>query len=95
MLYEFGTSLQSARAFAEISFDLSRSTIVSVTIEDAERNVVEVLIEGMVPNGHHNVVWSGTLSREREFFVVVDTATIHQTQRGKQIGGPEIRGLQK
>ncbi len=82
MLLELGRDRESSGSYAEISFELSHATIVSIIVEDLEDESFEVLIEGLMPEGHHDVTWSGTLSHGHDFFLVVDTPTSHQVEPG-------------
>ena len=85
MRLELGGDRGSPAAHAEISFDLPHPTIVSVTVEDAEEDVFEVLIEGLMPEGHHDLTWSGSLPHGHDFFLVVDTPTSHKVEPGHSI----------
>jgi hypothetical protein len=85
MNLELGVDKTKADAYATISFDLTHDTIVSVTIEDGEEHVVEVLIEGLMHEGHHEVKWFGRDPRDSDYYLVLDTPTCHHVEPGHVI----------
>lgn len=86
MQHKLGIDPQSARSFAEVAFDLPEATVVSITVEDSRKHVVEVLIQGLMPKGHHEVTWSSSLTGDDDFVVVLDTPTRHRVIHGKPAG---------
>ena len=80
-----GGNPESTGSVARISFDLSHATIVSITVENAEEESFEVLVEGLMPEGHHDVTWSGLLPHGHDFFLVVDTPTSHWVEPGHSV----------
>jgi hypothetical protein len=85
MNLELGVEKKTADAHAAISFDLTHDTVVSVTLEDDASHVVEVLVEGLICEGHHEVKWFGKKSGKRDFFLVLDTPTSHHVEPGHAI----------
>ena len=85
MQLRLGGNHESPDSVAHISFDLSHDTIVSIAVKDAEEESFEVLVEGLMPEGHHDVTWTGLLPHGHDCFLVVDTPTSHRVEPGHSV----------